>query len=86
MTSESSTLSDRPVTPTMTHEQKITSLWKIIATLTYERDEARREVCNLRALNDALNGMGSKTVTEVAASKCWDCYSGYYSGYGAEGK
>lgn len=78
MTSEPSTLSDRPATTTMTDEQKITSLWKIIATLTGERDEARREVCNLRA----LNGMGSKTVTEVAASKCWDCYSGY----GPEGK
>ena len=46
----------------------------IVARLTAERDEARREVCYLAAELDMLNHISS-TVESVAKEYGWDCFS-----------
>jgi hypothetical protein len=45
-------------------------LWERIHALTTERDEARREVCNLRP----SVCLGAQTAVEFANHRGWDCF------------
>jgi hypothetical protein len=45
-------------------------LWERIYALTTERDEARREVCNLRP----SVCLGAQTAVEFANHRGWDCF------------
>ena len=47
-------------------------LWERIHALTTERDEARREVCNLRP----SVCLGAQTAVEFANHRGWDCFKG----------
>jgi transposase InsO family protein len=50
----------------------LTEHGKIVETLITERDEARREVCNLRP----SVCLGAQTAVEFANHRGWDCFKG----------
>ena len=54
-------------------EQHIQELVKTINTLREERDEARREVCELRT-DIGLSRPLKPYLIEFAASRGWDCF------------
>ena len=50
--------------------ETLTELRQRVETLTAERDEARREVCNLRP----SVCLGAQTASEYAKTRGWDCF------------